>query len=306
MAITLTGANDFLLERELTKLVSVFVAEHGDLALERLDGEEVAFDRLQEAVTSLPFLASKKMVVLRHPGANKEFTAGIEKLLTDLPETTEVVIVEQKLDKRSSYYKTLKAKTDFRDFSELDERGLEQWLVTLAKDSNGVISQADARYLVERVGAHQQLLGRELEKLLLYQPRVTRETIELLTDQTPQSTIFQLLEAVFAGRPQAALALYEEQRSLKVEPPQIIAMIAWQLHVLAILKTAGDRSPEQIAKEAKLNPFVVRKSQAIARKLTLARLKQLIADLVTIDTRSKRESIDLDEALKLYLLKIAG
>jgi DNA polymerase III delta subunit len=113
------------------------------------------------------------------------------------------------------------------------------------------------------------------------------------------------LEAAFAGNVRRALALYEEQRALKVEPAQIIAMLAWQLHVLAVIKTAGSRSTDQIAKEAKLNPFVVRKSQAIANKTSLTGLKRLIADLLEIDVKTKRTSIDADEALQHYLLKLS-
>jgi DNA polymerase III delta subunit len=163
----------------------------------------------------------------------------------------------------------------------------------------------DARYLVDRVGADQQLLTGEIEKLSLFDPHVSRRTIDSLTEPAPQSTIFQLLEAAFAGRSKQALALYGEQRALKVEPPQIVAMLSWMLHVLAIIKTAGSRTPDQIAKEAKISPFVVRKSQAIARQLTLAELKRLIADLSAIDIKTKRTSIDADEALQHYLLKLS-
>ncbi len=158
---------------------------------------------------------------------------------------------------------------------------------------------------MERVGASQQLLSNELEKLLLYDPRISRRTIDSLTDATPQGTIFQLLEAAFAGDRARALRLYAEQRALKVEPPQIIAMLAWQLNVLAIIKTAGERSSDTIAREAKLNPFVVQKSRNIARDISLARLKGLVSGLLKIDTRIKRTNTDPDEALRHYLLTLA-
>jgi DNA polymerase III delta subunit len=150
------------------------------------------------------------------------------------------------------------------------------------------------------------LLSNELEKLLLYDPKITRQTIDLLTEPTPQSTIFQLLEAAFAGNPKRALELYAEQRALKVEPAQIVAMLAWQLNILAIIKTAGNHSPDAVAKEAKLNPFVVQRSQSIARKLSLIQLKKLVSDLLKIDVATKRTNIDPDEALQHYLLTLAG
>lgn len=306
MVITLTGANSFGLKRELNGLVRAFLAEHDSMGLERIDGEEAEFDRLSEALTSLPFLASKKLVVLRTPGANKKFIEKAEVLLSEVPETTDVVIVEPKLDKRSAYYKYLKKATDYREFVELDVNGLARWVAGEARSADGSISQADARFLVERVGANQQLLAHELDKLMLYQPDISRQTIELLTEPAPQSTIFELLEAAFAGNARRAMALYHEQRALKVEPQQIIAMLGWQLHIVALAKTGGDRSPDTIAKEAKVSPYVVKKSSSIARRLSLPQLKQLIGDLLTIDRRLKRESLDADEALQNYLLRLAS
>lgn len=304
--MTLTGENSFALQDELRKLTGAFIAKHGDLALERLDGETADAARILEALHGLPFLADRKMVVLRALSTNKQLQEQTEQLFSEIPGTTDVILVEPKLDKRLAYYKFLKKNTDFRDFPELDQNGLARWLVDTAKDRGGSLGSGDARYLVERVGANQQLLSNELDKLLLNSSHITRQTIDLLTDSTPQSTIFQLLEAAFAGNARQALRLYSEQRTLNVEPVQIIAMLAWQLHVLAVIKTGGDRTADVIAREAKLNPFVVRKSQAIARSLTLAKLKELISELLKIDIRAKSTNIDPDEALQHYLLNLAN
>ncbi len=294
-----------MLHAELDTIVRQFSDDHGDMALERLDGEEASFERLQEALQSLPFLTSKKMVILRSGSANKQFVEHAESLLKELPETTDVVLVEPKLDKRSSYFKLIKKMTDFRECTELDPAGLARWVVTTTKHLGGDISHSNATYLVERAGANQQLLSHEVEKLLLYDQTISRQTIDILVDPTPQSTVFELLEAAFAGNAKRALQLYAEQRALKVEPQQIIAMLAWQLHILALIKTAGSRTPEQIALEGKIKPYVVRKSATIARKISQPELKQLVYDLMTIDRRLKREVLDADEAVQNFLLVIA-
>lgn len=304
--MTLTGANALLLRQELERLIAVFVQEHDELALERLDGEEASFDQLHAAVQSLPFLSAKKMVVLHHPSAQKAFAEKIEQVLVDVAETNEVVIVESKLDKRLSYYKTLKKQTDFREFAELDANDLAKWAVEHAKGQGGKLGLADARFLVDRIGVNQQLLQHELAKLLDYEPAITRQTIELLTDQTPQSTIFELLDAAFSGKTARAFALYREQRALKVEPQAIIAMLAWQLHVLALVKAGGALPTDAIAREAKMNPFVVRKTQGLARGLRPERIKRLVADLLDLDTGLKTTAIDADEALQLYLLQLSN
>jgi len=302
--VTLTGANDFLRKAELGKLVSAFIAEHTDMAVERYDGDESDPARMRESVASLPFLTERKLVVLYEPGKQKAFAEKIDDILKDTADTTDVIIVEPKLDKRLSYYKTLKKSTDFREFAELDANGLARWASDYAKAAGGSLSSSDARLLIDRVGLSQQLLRQELDKLLTYDPAITKTTIELLTEPTPQSTVFELLDAAFAGNTKRAMQLYKEQRALKVEPQAIIAMLAWQLHVLALIKTAGTRSVDDIAREAKINPYVVRKTQGLARNLGLEQVRAMIRGLLDLDIKLKTITIDADEALQLYLLQL--
>ncbi|HSX32984.1 MAG TPA: DNA polymerase III subunit delta [Candidatus Saccharimonadales bacterium] len=305
MIVTLTGTNTFMLRQELKRLVAAFVTQYGDLSLERLDGEETDAARMREAASSLPFLTARKMVILREPGKQKAFAEAIEEVFGEVADTTDLILVEPKLDKRLSYYKTLKKQTDFHEYTELDAAGLARWATEYVHAEGGTLAAADAKLLIDRVGLNQQLITQELDKLLGYDLQITRASIELLTEQTPQSTVFELLDAAFSGKIKRAMELYREQRALKVEPQAIIAMLAWQLHILALVKAAGKRSAEDIARESKLNPYVVRKTQSLARHLTLTQLKRQIRDLLNLDVRLKTKAVDADEALQLYLLQVA-
>jgi DNA polymerase-3 subunit delta len=304
MITTITGVNDLLRHQALEEMVAAFTAEHGDMAVERMDGEETSAPRMREALASFPFLTSRKLVVLREPSKQKAFGEAIADVLGEVAETTDVLIYEPKLDKRSGYYKTLHKQTEYKDFAALDASGLAKWAVDYVQQSDGSLSPTDARLLIDRVGTNQQLIQSELTKLLHYNAAITRETIELLTERVPASTVFELLDAAFAGKTMRAFELYHEQRALRVEPQAMLALIAWQLHILAVVSAGAKRSADDIAKAAKLNPYVVRKSQAITRKLSLARVKIMIADLLALDIQLKTSSIDADEALQLYLIKL--
>lgn len=276
------------------------------MALERLDGEETEYARMHEAVASLPFLVPRKLIVLRSPGANKEFTEKFEQFTEDIAETNDVILVEPKLDKRTGYYKLLKRDTRFQDFPVLDGNGLARYLVDFAQKQGGTLGAPEARLLIDRVGQNQLTAQHEVEKLISYNPVISRQSIELLTERTPQSSIFELLDAAFAGNAKRAMELYDEQRALRVEPQQIIAMMVWQLHVLAVTKAAGARSTDEIAKQSKISPFTVRKSQTLARRITLQRLKTLISALREFDVRLKSEGMNADEVTRYYLLSLAS
>lgn len=305
MIVTLTGTNDFARTAALKDLVTSFITEHTDMGVERFDGEEHAADRMRESLGSLPFLTTRKLVVLREPSKQKAFVEHISDVLQEIADTTDLIIVEPKLDKRLSYYKTLKKQTDFRESNQLDARGLVTWAMEYIKAQGGRMSGTDAQLLVDRVGLSQQSLQQELNKLIAYDPKITRQTIELLTEATPQSTVFELLDAAFSGRMKRVFELYYEQRALKVEPQAIIAMLAWQLHILVLIKTAGTYSIDDIARMAKVNPFVLRKSQGPVRGISLDTLRHRVSNLLQLDLDLKTKAMDADEALQLFLLTLA-
>jgi DNA polymerase-3 subunit delta len=142
--------------------------------------------------------------------------------------------------------------------------------------------------------------------LLLYVPKITKQNIELLVESSPRSTIFEMLDAAFAGNSKRALKLYEEQRRQRVDPQAMLALISWQLHALALIKVAGDRSPGEIAREGGVSPYVVNKNITTAKRLTTQELKALIHETLRLDVRLKSEPIDADSALQNLLLAIAN
>lgn len=295
------GDNQFAIKTTLSKLTEEFVSRHGDLALERIDAEEAPTSAIIDATQSLPFLSPSKFVVIQNAN-DKELLEKLSEVET--PEAITAVVLIQKLDKRASYYKKLAKRPQFKIFEQANAQNVPQWAVDYAKGQGGSIAPGDARYLVERVGTNQVLLSNELDKLLTYNQKITRDSINELTEPLPQSTVFQLLDAAFAGKHKETEIIYKEQRAQKVEPQAILGMIAWQLHILATVKTAGSKSVDLIAKEAKLNPFVVRKTQNLARQLNIADVKRLVKDAHELDVTLKTQSIDADQAILLYLASI--
>ena len=305
MTITLSGDNAYRLGQELHKLRADFAARFGELALEQIDASDIELDKLADSLTGLSLISDKKLVIIKSLSLNKLASDFIEKYLADQDSETDLVIVEPKLDKRSTLYKTLKSKTDFREFNRVRPADLAVWLSSEAKQQGASLSRADAQYFIERVGFDQLRLKQEIDKLITYNPAITRESIDALCEPSSESTIFQLIDAAFNGEHRRLMRLYFEQRDLKVEPQQIIAMLAWQLYVFALIKLAKNSSLQTIAEETKLNPFVIRKSQPILRKISLTQLKIYIDDLSRLDIKMKTKKISVDDALKTYLISLA-
>jgi|SRR5579884_3257461 len=304
--ITLTGDGSYERQLYLKQLINNFISSYGDYAVEKIIGAEAGIDQLRAALTSGGLFSDHKMVVLDQPSLVKGFSELYQELLGSIDESMSVVINEAKLDKRLSLYKYLKSHSQFKEFNSPDYPSLSKWVEHYARQHKGDIGRASASYLVERLGANQQSLKNELDKLLLYNRQINKESIDLLTEPAPQSTIFQLLEAAFNGRRHQALTIYDQQRALKVEPANILAMIVWQLYIIAVVKLAKDKSLNQVAAEAGLKPYVLDKASYICQKLSAQDIRRLVSDLLNLDLRSKTKSIDLDGALKNYLLFLSS
>lgn len=304
--ITITGDNSYSCRQELQAIKAEFIKKSSDFGVQQIDCRETMLQEVKRAIMSPALLSPEKLIVLENTSTNKDLVAELEELVKNAPESAQIVIFDQKLDKRTALYKFLKKHSQFKEFTSLEKPGLVNWADSYIKANNGQASRKNIVYLIDRIGVNQQLLKNEIDKLLLYNSEITADSINELTVPTPQSSIFDLIDAAFSGNLQKANKLYDEQRALKVEPQNIIAMLTWQLHILALIKTAGDRSPTEIAKEAKISPYTISKSEKIAKKMTFEKLKSLIGDLAELDFLSKTKTLDLDEGLKNYLVKLSA
>lgn len=304
MIITVTGENKHRVQAEIKSVIDSFTKQHGSLAVERFDAGEADVEHILSAVSGVSLLSDSKLVVIYDFDANKALTENAEQLITQVPGDTIVLVVINRLDKRLSYGKLLRKGTDFREFNALKPHEVVTWVIQATKEKGGQIDRATANYLTEVVGTNQERLSNELDKLILHSPTVTRQTIDTLSERQLTSTTFDLLEAGFNGRQNRALELYDQQRRQQVEPLSIIGMIGWQLHILALSKTAGTKSAAEIARDSAVHPFVVQKSLLLAKNMTLGKIKHLVHQAVVLEEKLKSRTMNADDAVKHFLLSL--
>src|SRR5680860_1513520 len=77
----LVGENWHGLKKKLDELVNDFVAEYGDMALEKLDASDADIQEIIQGLSTPAFLSPKKLYVLYNLSANKQAAEGIEQIL---------------------------------------------------------------------------------------------------------------------------------------------------------------------------------------------------------------------------------
>lgn len=304
MIYAIVGNNGYKIQKATTSLIDEFLKNNPSHNLTRLDCSEASFEQIIGSVSNVSLFGDKQFVVISNPHQNDDLIAGLD-LLLKKSDNSDILIVYDSVDKRSKLYKTLKKESQFQEFFVDEKTDISGWIVDEVKNRGGEISKSSAMYLAGQIGNDQIRLVNEIEKLVSFDVSVTNESIDLLCEPTPQSTVFQLIDAVFAGNYNLSSKLYSDQRAQNVEPILILGMLIWQIHILSVVHSGKSLSSGEIAKKAKLNPFVVGKATKVVSTMSRDYLRRILEAVTDLDLSLKTKPIDADQAIKNLLLKLS-
>jgi DNA polymerase III subunit delta len=278
------GPNTYASRRKLRDMVAAYKQKTGsDIGYERLDGETVTLAALTAALKSVPFLTSSRLVVVERLSANKVVAEGALKLLTDIPESTVAVFYEGEVDQRTSYFKAMLKGCKAFKFESLSGPALSKWVDAQVASAGGTIDPAAKRLLIDMVGDDQWRLEQEIIKLVNYRKQVSSDTVKAMVAAGANQTIFDLVDAMTAGRLKQALASYRALLAERANEMYILTMITWQLRNLLLAKVAGQITSTQLAKAAGMSPYVAGKALDRRRDYPEEALRQAFLAAVETD-----------------------
>ena len=309
MILFFYGPNNFAARQKIKELVERFKTTSGNnFGLERFDGTDPLTEpqAVISAISSVPFLSSHRLVIIEDLLANKTLAEAVINGLDQVPRDNVVVFYERAPDERTKAFKELKKIAKTHKFEPLKPPALMNWLKQIIKDNGGQIDPPTARFLIERAGPDQWRLQNEIQKLINFNPQISRAAILELIEPQFEQTIFDLIDNLHRGRADKVLELYHGLRSAKAQPLYVLSMLGWGVRNLIIAKAGEGKPAGEIARDFGLNPFVVNKSLAASRRLDLDSLKQIHRQLLETDYRLKTTPSDPDIALEQLLLGISS
>lgn len=300
------GSNSYAARQQITKLIDQYQSKTGgDFGIERIDGATASTNKLSSALQASPLLSTSRLVIIEDAGSNKSIE--IDRLIADVPPTTVAIFYDTKVDKRSSYYKTLIASANVttHGFEPLSTAQLIQWIAREAKHQGGGVDRATANYLLDRAGEDQWRLSGEIAKLVAYQGVITRQSIDQMVTPTASDTIFDLVDAMTAGNTAVATQRYRSLLAEQVSEYYILTMIIWQLRNLVLAKAGSNLSSAELAKTAGLSPFVAGKVLAKVKPLNQTRLHAMFSAAVETDYQLKSGLGKPDVLVEKLIVQIA-
>ena len=92
----------------------------GDFGLDKFDGTVVTAETLIAALTSVPFLATSRLVIVDDLSQNKPVAEKVLNVAKSIPDTTIAVFYESKVDKRSKFFKDMKKTAKAVEFNKME------------------------------------------------------------------------------------------------------------------------------------------------------------------------------------------
>ena len=325
--------DSFLVAQEVRRVREASgAADLMDSNHQRFAASQAPLAEVMAACQSMPFLDSMRLVEVegalaahepRGRGGGGQTRAGgrrsgsapgwmqLVEAIPQMPDTTLLVLIDGEVTDRNPLLKPLGEHSELRRLAAPTGQGLNQWVKRAVEGRGASIVPPAITAIIELVGNDLWTLDRELEKLSLYAAgREIRETdVTRLVSYAQEANIFGAVDAIVEGRPGEALRLLALLMDEGREPLQIMAMIVRQLRLIALARDLTERGvvqPELGQRMGTRSDFVVRKTVAQARYLSLPDIAWKYRRTLDCDLAIKQGRLDPETALELLVADLAG
>lgn len=276
----LTGENAFELNRAVKRRQASFAGE-----IERYEGSDLTSERMADLVAGQTLFASDRLVLIDTPSANGELWQQLPEWLARAADSTHLILVEVKPDKRTATYKWLKKHVNVEEFTTWTTRDTataEEWLRQEAGRLGFTLTHQIARLLVARVGLDQWQLYHTLEKVGLL-PEITEERVIAITDARPDENVFELFDTALRGDT-ARLAEMVRQLEQTEDPYRVFGLLSGQIVQLAALTLGRGKN---VAGDLGASPYMLNKLSAQAVRLNQTQVREMLQHAAYADRRLK-------------------
>lgn len=274
--------------------------------------ENPATSALIAAVETLPFLAEKRLVVVKeHAGLLRgEADKALEDYLHHVPETAVVVFYHRgKADARKRLYKVIKECGAVVSFAPLGEAELNEWIRQRFQKLDKRCTSSTASLLAFTSGSDTALLRAEVDKLSAYvgeRADITDADVTAVATRSVEYTVFNMVDAVVAGKEREAFGFLRDMLTAGEERLGILAMLLRQYRMLQHVKIMQyeKRTNQQMQADLGVKGFVLERYLRQARSLSGGQVKQAVQICLHTEYLVKSGQMNQEGSLEKAMLEL--
>ncbi len=310
-AYLLCGEEAYLRNQYKKRLKDALVMDGDTMNYSYYEGKDVNPRAVIDMAETLPFFADRRVLMIENSGFFKNKCDELADYVAVLPESTCLIFVETEIDKRNRLYKEVKKNGRVVEFGTQKGEVLTKWILGMLKKEGRNVTRETLQTFLTKTGSDMQLIKNELDKLVSYtegRDVITIADVEHVCVTQTTNKIFDMVNAIAEGRQKKALELYEDLLALKEPPMRILFLIARQfnqLYQLKLLAKEGMPSSE-IAKQAGIMPFAMKKYQAQAKSFELEELRTAVEECVASEEAVKTGAMNDRLSVELLIMKYSN
>ncbi len=202
-----------------------------------------ATDAIIAACETLPFMADKRLVIVKeHPSLTGRSDAD-ERLVAYIPQVPDsavlVFLARGKADARKKLYTAIKKAGGIVTFAPLTDAELNAWIIKTFAALGKSVTPQTASLLSFTVGTDTALLRTEIEKLAALtgdEGAVTENDVHAIATRSVECTVFEMVDAVVAGQQGKAFGLLRDMLTTGSDRLGILAMLLRQFRLMQHIK----------------------------------------------------------------------
>ena len=200
-----------------------------------------------------------------------------------------VVIVDQKATaSREKIYKRL---GEYHKFSSPRFGALISWIRQELKAEGIKFTNDVPNTLADIFGEDLPSIAAEIQKLKSIDYELNTESIRTITNRPASRDAFDLIEATANGQAKNALLVCRSLFAQGESAARVLGALSWQYNIVAKAVALLEDNPRAdgyaAARELKVQPYVAKKSMAIAKKLDEDKLKEVLKLILDADLAIK-------------------
>ena len=299
------GIDAYSVKKAARKLARDFVDREGsDFNLVRIQGDGLKVRQFFDAVSPLPFLGDKRLVVVSNllTLGDKEARKSIVDKLKDIPDYSDVVFAEEgDPDKRESIFKVLLDRANVQHFDAPTPYAVTDFIKEMVAKDQLKISSQSAHQLSIAVGTDLSRAENETSKVISYtrylgRDEILPEVVVALVEPVSSIKIFDLTDAIADRRLDRAFSILGKMRQAGEDEAMIFNMIIFQLRNMLIIESLGSNSSQ-----SSLHPFVVKKILVSFRKFKTGEVKKFYHELAELDWKIKTGILEFGTAVDILV-----
>ena len=282
-----------------------------DLNESRLDNPEA--DALIAAVETVPFMADRRLVILRDYPALTGRSEADDRVIEYLPNVPSSALLlfycEQKPDSRKKLYTAVKKLGGIVTFAQLKGYELTSFVTSAFHQLDRSCPAQVAEQLIFTCGNDTANLLTEIAKIAAYHSGdgpVTGEEVALLAVPTLESKVFDMVDAVVSGQRNRAFTLFRREMTQGTSSVFILAMLLRQYRILQHIKIMqwAKRPASEMQSALGVPGFALRRYLDQASRCTNGQVKNAVRLCLDTDYEIKSGRLNADGAVEAVILKL--